>query len=126
MGTTPRIKHISAVTVAVRDMARAIEFYKKLGFELFDGGSVSGFSSLQAGDAIVNLAASSCYEGPWWGRVIFRVQDVDAHHRALRDAGLTPESPTDAPWGERFFHISDPDGHELSFAALLDKRSPRS
>jgi hypothetical protein len=24
--------------------------------------------------------------------------------------------PRDAPWGERYFHVSDPDGHELSFA----------
>ncbi len=23
-------------------------------------------------------------------------------------------------WGERFFHISDPDGHELSFAESLE------
>ena len=26
----------------------------------------------------------------------------------------------DAPWGERYFHVRDPDGHELSFARLLD------
>lgn len=24
--------------------------------------------------------------------------------------------PQDASWGERYFHMSDPDGHELSFA----------
>jgi len=29
------------------------------------------------------------------------------------------ESPQNAPWGERFFHIADPDGHELSFAEVL-------
>ena len=28
-------------------------------------------------------------------------------------------APTDAPWGERYFHLRDPDGHELSFAKLL-------
>jgi hypothetical protein len=28
------IEHISAVTYAVRDMARSVEFYRKLGFEL--------------------------------------------------------------------------------------------
>jgi uncharacterized glyoxalase superfamily protein PhnB len=28
-------------------------------------------------------------------------------------------SPTDAPWGERYFHLRDPDGHELSFAKLV-------
>jgi len=27
--------------------------------------------------------------------------------------------PADAPWGERYFHILDPDGHELSFARRL-------
>ena len=31
--------------------------------------------------------------------------------------GWTPRrSPRDAKWGERYFHITDPDGHELSFA----------
>jgi len=29
------------------------------------------------------------------------------------------ESPRDAAWGERFFHVTDPDGHELSFAEPL-------
>ena len=28
-------------------------------------------------------------------------------------------APADAPWGERYFHVLDPDGHELSFARLL-------
>ena len=32
------IQHISAVTFAVRDMARSIEFYGKLGFDLQYGG----------------------------------------------------------------------------------------
>jgi uncharacterized glyoxalase superfamily protein PhnB len=27
--------------------------------------------------------------------------------------------PRDAEWGERFFHLVDPDGHELSFARPL-------
>jgi uncharacterized glyoxalase superfamily protein PhnB len=29
---------------------------------------------------------------------------------------LAPEEPRDAEWGERYFHLTDPDGHELSFA----------
>ena len=56
------IRLISAVTFAVRDMARAIEFYKKLGFELLYGGERATFSSLKAGEAFVNLnmLAPSC------------------------------------------------------------------
>ena len=126
MGNTMTLKNISAVTLAVRDMRRAIAFYQKLGFELFYGNGISGFSSLRAGDATVNLAATSGYEGAWWGRVIFRVEDVDAFCQALKAAGLNPEElPRDAPWGERFFHLIDPDGYELSFAALLDEGGSR-
>ena len=62
------------------------------------------------------------YEGRWWGRAIFRVDEADLQYRLLIDAGLSPDEPQDAPWGERYFHISDPDGHELSFA----ERLPRS
>jgi len=116
------IQHISAVSFAVRDMARSIEFYRKLGFEIVYGGERAGFTSLKAGEAFVNLVASPRYEHRWWGRAVFRVDDVDEHYRALRAQGLMVESPKDAPWGERFFHVIDPDGHELSFAELLPAR----
>jgi catechol 2,3-dioxygenase-like lactoylglutathione lyase family enzyme len=117
------IQHISAVSFAVRDMARSIEFYRKLGFKLQYGSERATFSSLKAGEAFVNLVVNPGYEHTWWGRVIFRVDDVDAHYLALQAQGLMVESPQDATWGERFFHVLDPDGHELSFAELLQARS---
>jgi uncharacterized glyoxalase superfamily protein PhnB len=56
----------------------------------------------------------------WWGRAIFYVDDVDAFYGNAVARGLRPEAPPrDAPWGERYFHIVDPDGHELSFAIPL-------
>jgi uncharacterized glyoxalase superfamily protein PhnB len=113
------IQLISAVTFVVRDMARSIEFYKKVGFELLYGDESAAFSSLKAGEAVVNLSANPGYEHRWWGRVIFRVDEVDAHYRSLQAQGLMFEPPRDASWGERFFHVTDPDGHELSFAELL-------
>ena len=113
------IRQISAVTFAVHDMARSIGFYKKLGFELLYGGDRGAFSTLKAGEAFVNLVGSSEYEHRWWARAIFRVDSVDTQYRLLCERGLQPPVPTDAPWGERFFHITDPDGHELSFAELL-------
>jgi catechol 2,3-dioxygenase-like lactoylglutathione lyase family enzyme len=116
---TGMIQTISAVTLAVRDMVGSIEFYRKLGFELVYGGDEAGFSSLKAGGAFVNLIANHGYDQKWWGRVIFRVDDVDAHYRTLQTQALAVEPPRDASWGERFFHVTDPDGHELSFAELL-------
>jgi catechol 2,3-dioxygenase-like lactoylglutathione lyase family enzyme len=100
-------------------MARSIDFYKKLGFELLYGGDRAGFSGLKAGEAFVNLVATPEYEHRWWGRAIFRVDGVDAQYRLLSEQGVVCQSPRDAPWGERFFHVTDPDGHELSFAELL-------
>jgi catechol 2,3-dioxygenase-like lactoylglutathione lyase family enzyme len=117
------IQHISAVTFAVRDMAHSIEFYRKLGFDLVYGGNDAPFSSLKAGQAFVNLVANPAYERRWWGRAIFRVDRVDEHYRTLQAQGFTLEPPRDAPWGERFFHLTDPDGHELSFAELLSARA---
>jgi uncharacterized glyoxalase superfamily protein PhnB len=32
------------------------------------------------------------------------------------EKGFHLDSPQDASWGERYFHMADPDGHELSFA----------
>ncbi len=113
------IKHISAVTFAVRDMKRSVDFYRRLGFQIVSGGEESHFTSLRSGEAFVNLSADPKYEPRWWGRAIFRVDDADVHFEALRSEGLEPETPRDASWGERFFHITDPDGHELSFAAVL-------
>ena len=51
----------------------------------------------------------------------FWVDNVDAMHKAFIAAGFTPlMAPSDAVWGERYFHILDPAGHEVSIARRLD------
>ncbi len=110
------ITNIVGVTFAVSDMARTVAFYKQLGFSIVFGDDTSEFTTLRAHDAYVNLALRPGYEGQWWGRTIFRVASADAQYAAAVSAGLTPDEPRNAPSGERYFHITDPDGHELSFA----------
>ena len=112
------IEGISAITLATHDMARAVRFYRALGFEIIYGGDAAGFTSFRAGRGYLNLIAQSPEtQWSWWGRVIFYHSDVDALHAAIVKAGYCPSTaPRDAEWGERFFHITDPDGHELSFA----------
>ncbi|MCG8407201.1 MAG: VOC family protein [Phycisphaerales bacterium] len=115
-----QIEHISAVTFFVQDMSRSVRFYEKCGFRLIFGGPEQEFTSLQAGRAYVNLIHRSDYDVRWWGRAIFRVDEVDEHYRMICAAGLSPEAqPQNATWGERYYHLTDPDGHELSFAELL-------
>src|SRR5574341_76086 len=116
----PMIQYISAVTLTVRAMPEALTFYTTLGFTLIFGGPQSLFSTLQAGDAFINLTVVSTYTPTWWGRTIFRVDDVDALYQRVCARGLTPAAPPqNARWGERYFHLTDPNGHELSFAQLL-------
>jgi len=112
------IESISAVTLATHDMGRAVRFYRTLGFELLYGGEDAQFTSLRAGTGYLNLIVQPAERRwSWWGRVIFYDSDVDALHARAIAAGYRPDSePRDAQWGERFFHITDPDGHELSFA----------
>ncbi len=114
------IESISAVTLATHDMARALRFYLALGLPLRYGGDSASFSSLSAGGACLNLIAEPTRAWSWWGRIVFYVSDVDALFARAVDRGLQPEAPPrDATWGERYFHITDPDGHELSFATRL-------
>ena len=115
------IEGLSAVTLATHDMQRAVTFYKALGFAVVHGGETSPFTSFRAGNGFLNITA----EAPerrwsWWGRAIFHVSDVDAMYERAVAAGYQPSTaPRDAQWGERFFHLNDPDGHELSFARPL-------
>ena len=117
------IEAISAVTLATHDMARAVRFYRMLGFEIVHGGEGAAFTSFRAGNSFLNLVLQpAARTWNWWGRVIFYHRDVDALYRSVVEAGYRPNTaPRDAEWGERFFHLTDPDGHELSFAWPIDK-----
>jgi catechol 2,3-dioxygenase-like lactoylglutathione lyase family enzyme len=121
LGDVAMIECISAITLATHDMRRAVPFYSALGFDLARGDEASDFTTFRAGPGYLNLIAQPddmCWS--WWGRVIFYVEDVDGLYDRALAAGFEPSTmPRDAEWGERYFHLTDPDGHELSFARPL-------
>lgn len=57
-----------------------------------------------------------------FGRIIFHTENVDDLYSYLKNDeffsnhAMFETEPADAPWGERFFHIREPDGYQLSFA----------
>ncbi len=112
---------ISAVALVTADMAASLRFYRALGFTLTYGGEGAAFSTLRCGHCFVNLAQREIdVPVPWWGRVIFHVADVDAIYDKAVASGFDVEAPPrDASWGERYFHVTDPAGHQLSFATPL-------
>jgi len=115
------IESISALTLATSDIARAVNFYQLLGFQLARGDIDTKFVTFRAGDQYLNITMEAPEREPcWWGRAIFYVNDVDAIYKRAILNKLDPDfAPRDAVWGERYFHITDPDGHELSFARRL-------
>jgi catechol 2,3-dioxygenase-like lactoylglutathione lyase family enzyme len=117
-GADTMLTCISAITLATGDMKRAVAFYRTLGFVLKFGGPAAQFTSFHAGSSYLNLTSTEAERVPGsWGRAIFYVDDVDALYARAVSNGLEPEfPPRDGSWGERYFHIVDPDGHELSFA----------
>jgi hypothetical protein len=119
------IDSISAVTLATHDMRCAVEFYRLVGFPLLYGGEEAEFTSFRAGGGYLNLILQPAERRwSWWGRLIFYETDVDGLYARLVAAGCRPDAaPADAAWGERFFHLTDPDGHELSFAWPLPGRT---
>jgi catechol 2,3-dioxygenase-like lactoylglutathione lyase family enzyme len=115
------IERISAVTLKVASMTNSVRFYRDvLGMEIIYGGEDDWFSSFRTKEGncpILNLEQGQPVTD--WGRLIFYVADVDAIWAYLQEKGFHPESPQDASWGERYFHMPDPEGHELSFARPL-------
>ena len=104
----------------------------KLGLSATFGGPDAAFTTMSANAPVtpknnalhINLVHSPSYTPPaaqpgvpgGWGRAVIFVEDVDALHTQMTSAGIDAPAPRDAPWGERYFHVLDPDGHELSFA----------
>jgi catechol 2,3-dioxygenase-like lactoylglutathione lyase family enzyme len=63
--------------------------------------------------------------GENFGRIIFHTDNVDKLYSYMEYDEYVSKSiifeskPTNAPWGERFFHIREPNGYQLSFAQPL-------
>ena len=117
------IRSINAVTLTTSNMKRAVEFYTTIGFELPKGGMHEGFTTFKVGESqFLNITD----EGPnnrvsWWGRLIIYVSNVDELYEHILKQDITSDfAPRDAPWNERYFHITDPDGHEISFAQRIN------
>ncbi|MEZ5378003.1 MAG: VOC family protein [Acidimicrobiales bacterium] len=117
---------LNAITLRTTDMAAAIEFYELIGCTTVYGGPDTDFATMAIDDFVpgsatnfINLTVERAELGPpsFWGRYIIFVDDPDAHYDRLVAAGRTPMmAPSNAMWGERYFHILDPDGHEVSLA----------
>jgi catechol 2,3-dioxygenase-like lactoylglutathione lyase family enzyme len=146
-----KVYRISAVTLKVKNMEESCSLYSKIpGFRLTYGGNPSDhFTTFEIGKGsmttmYLNLElieeeendGSDLYKksniekvkvNEDFGRVIFHTENVDGLYSHMREDEYISKSivfenaPTNAPWGERFFHIREPNGYELSFAQPLSQ-----
>ena len=125
-----KVSKISAITLRISDMKKSVKFYSKIpNFKIVYGGSDSQFTSFLIDDvakSYLNLRINEVVaEATHWSRIIFYTDDVDElfaymeNDETISALGKMESKPEDATWGERFFHILDPDGYKLSFATPI-------
>ncbi len=116
------VLELNALTLATPRMSESVRFWTIPGLEVTYGGPDESFTSLSMGGNFVNLFATEGGVAEFWGRAVLHVPSPDELWQRFRDAGFeSMTEPADAPWGERYFHIKDPGGHEISFARPLTR-----
>jgi catechol 2,3-dioxygenase-like lactoylglutathione lyase family enzyme len=141
-----KIYKISAVTLIVENMERSCRFYSQVpGFKLAYGSSDDTFTTFEIEEEEEEHKSKMCLnlelginnnreppnhiagnDNGWkrqhFGRIIFHTEDVDRlysyfkNNDSISNLISFENEPTNAAWGERYFHIREPDGYQLSFA----------
>jgi catechol 2,3-dioxygenase-like lactoylglutathione lyase family enzyme len=130
-GMTPRF---DALGVVVADMGKTLAFYRRLGLEIPDDADSEPHveAALPGGlrlmfDTVETVRSfDPDWTPPQGGQRIgfaFRCDgpaDVDRAYAELVDAGYDGhKEPWDAPWGQRYAVIRDPDGNGVDLFAPL-------
>jgi catechol 2,3-dioxygenase-like lactoylglutathione lyase family enzyme len=133
------VYRISAVTLLIKNMKTSCSFYSQIpGFKLVYGGSSNDtFTTFEIGEHIpkdyLNLeiygTTTNNYARKHFGRIIFHTEDVDKLYLYMKSNSNVSniisfeDEPRDASWGERYFHIREPDGYQLSFAMPIKSKA---
>lgn len=130
MSNKPSLFRISAITFFVQNMKNSCKFYEQIpDMKIHYGGPNSSFSTYKIGrgDFFLNIEEHKHRKNHIQARLIFHVSDVDSiysildKNQIIHQLGKLETKPKDASWGERFFHLRDPDNYQLSFAKPLEQ-----
>ena len=121
---------IAAVAVTATDLPRAVAFYELLGFRFPPPGPDDQHVEAEAGIRLMIDSASLMTElhgePPRPGNMpVFAIlteapDEVDAAVRRVADAGCTVVHPAwDAPWGQRYATVADPEGYRVDLFCPL-------
>ena len=130
--------HTVTPHLAVRDAAKALDFYAKAFgaeemFRMPGPGGVIMHAEVRIGDSTVMLGEESKEMGALSPQsiggsavnLLIYVKDVDASFARAEKAGCKVEMPpTDMFWGDRYGKLEDPFGHHWSLATHKEDVSP--
>jgi catechol 2,3-dioxygenase-like lactoylglutathione lyase family enzyme len=124
---------LGTVGIIVKDMQKTLAFYRLLGLDIppvpseepnadveLPGGITIGFLS----ESVARMSDPS-YITPVGGSLNLQflcdsAVEVDATHARLTAAGYRSHAePSNAPWGQRFARVVDPDGRVVNLYAAL-------
>ncbi|MDQ1434341.1 MAG: hypothetical protein QOF59_1157 [Actinomycetota bacterium] len=124
------------VHLAVADMAKAMDFYRRTGLHVPDGAEDNGHVEMDLGGG-AHLGFSTppviaMYDPAWRGpkpstATVLQLQlpsrsAVDQMYETLTTAGYTGHlAPMDAFWGNRYCEVDDADGHTVGFQSPTDE-----
>ncbi|MGC4932984.1 VOC family protein [Gordonia sp. DT30] len=125
--SSPARPVLDAVSVVVGDMAATIAFYSRLGLRFEPGAEQAPHAETSAGSMRVLFDTRAVIESfmPGWtppagghrlalAFACASPADVDRDHKALVAAGYRSVlDPFDAPWGQRYAVIADPDDNPV-------------
>ena len=120
----------TSVSITVKDIHKSAAWYQNVvGFGVertFEQEGRLVFVALKAGDVRLSLNQDDGARG--WDRIkglgfsinIWTTEDIDAIANRIKASGGTLDSePVDAPWGARYFRLTDPDGFKLAVLKSL-------
>jgi predicted enzyme related to lactoylglutathione lyase len=121
---------IAAVAVSATDLRRAVAFYELLGFRFPPPGPDDQHVEAEAGVRLMiddaAMMTGLLGEAPRPGNTsVFAVlmrtpAEVDEAADRVAGGGHTVvHPPWDAPWGQRYATVADPDGYRVDLYALL-------
>lgn len=115
---------ITGLLFWVQENQLSAKFYKKIGFDIVRSDDAHTVVALNGFDiTLVNMrdedtfARDALASDKGRGMYVYiQVGDVDATHKRLVSAGVSPATePKDWEWGNREFIVKDPDGYKLCF-----------
>jgi catechol 2,3-dioxygenase-like lactoylglutathione lyase family enzyme len=123
---------LDAIGIVASDVAASVAFYRRLGLRFPDGepgdhveapiGTTGVRVMIDSEEMIKGL--DSAHEGNPNGRIGLAVRlasakAVDALYAELAADGFGRTEPWDAPWGQRYAQVADPDGQPIDLYAAL-------